>query len=134
MPGQRSEVVAELARAFEQGDWTRAGAVFTDDVELKPPEGWPEAGPFFGRDAAVREFRRIQEIWQTNRVGVEIVAEQGDRLVARIEWSVEGATSGLPTEMTVFAAIRLEGRRIASYVSFWDRSEALAAAGLPAEG
>jgi hypothetical protein len=79
MSQESFEVVAELARDFEQGDWVRVRALFTDDAELQPPEGWPEAGPFFGRNAIVREFRRIQETWGTNRVAVAGLAEEEDR-------------------------------------------------------
>jgi ketosteroid isomerase-like protein len=125
-----SQVVAELARQFEQGDWDRVRAVFTEDARLQPPDGWPEAGPFFGRDAIVREFRRIQETWGTNRVAVAGLAEEEDRLVVQIDWSVEGATSGLPTQLTVFVAIQLDGQRISGYRACWDRAEALEAAEL----
>jgi ketosteroid isomerase-like protein len=124
------EVVAELGRRFEQGDWARVGALFTDDAKLQPPDGWPEAGPFSGRDAIVREFRRIHEIWGTNRVAVVLLADGADQVVVQINWRVEGATSGVPTELTVFVAIRLEGQRISTYRTYWDRAEALAAAGL----
>jgi len=130
MSEENIEVAAELARQFEQGDWARVGALFTDDATLQPPEGWPEAGPFFGRDTIVREFRRIHEIWRTNRAAVAGLAEAEDRLVVQIDWSVEGATSGLPTQLTVFAAIRLDGRRISSYRAYWDRAHALEAAAL----
>lgn len=130
MATENAAVIAELARRFEQGDWAGVSALLTDDAKLQPPEGWPEAGPFFGRDAVVGEFRRIQETWGTNRVAVTSLAEGQDRLVAQIDWSVEGATSGLPTELTVFVAIRLAGRLISSYSAFWGRAEALEAAGL----
>jgi ketosteroid isomerase-like protein len=130
MSQENVEVVAELARQFEQGDWDRVRAVFTEDARLQPPDGWPEAGPFFGRDAIVREFRRIQETWGTNRVAVAGLAEEEDRLVVQIDWSVEGATSGLPTQLTVFVAIQLDGQRISGYRAYWDRAEALEAAEL----
>jgi hypothetical protein len=50
-------------------------------------------------------------------------------LVVRIDWGVEGATSGLPTQLTVFA-IRLDGQLISGYRAYWDRGTALEAAGL----
>jgi ketosteroid isomerase-like protein len=130
MSQENVEIFAELARQFEQGDWARVGALFTDDAKLQPPEGWPEAGPFFGRDAIVREFRRIQETWGTNRVAVVPVAEDENQLVVQVDWSVEGATSGLPTQLTVFVAIRLDGQRISGYCAYWDRVKALEAVGL----
>jgi hypothetical protein len=50
--------------------------------------------------------------------------------VVRLRSIVEGATSGVPGDMTIFAAVRFEGAQIAEYRAFWNRAEALKAAGL----
>src|SRR4051794_3020354 len=124
------EIIVEAVRLFEAGDWDEFGARFTDDAELHPPEGWPEAGPFFGRAAIVREFRRIQEVWGANRVAITDPTGRNGRMVVRLDWSGEGGSSGLPVEMTVFVAVSLDDHRISAYRGYWDRAKALEAAGL----
>jgi hypothetical protein len=64
------------------------------------------------------------------RVLIEEQIEHDDWLVVRFRWIVEGATSGVPGDMTIFTAVRFEGTQIAEYRAFWDRAEALEAAGL----
>ena len=88
------------------------------------------AGPFFGRTAIVDEFRRLHESWGANRVLIEEQIERDDWLVVRLRWIVEGATSGVPGDMTIFTAVRYEGAQIAEYRAFWNRTEALEATGL----
>jgi hypothetical protein len=32
---------------------------------MRTPEGWPEPGPYVGREAVMREFEQLQETWDT---------------------------------------------------------------------
>jgi hypothetical protein len=61
---------------------------------------------------------------------IEEQIEHDDWLVVRLRWIVEGATSGVPGDMTIFTAVRYEGAQIAEYRAFWNRTEALEATGL----
>jgi ketosteroid isomerase-like protein len=127
---ENMEVVREAARLFEAADWQGFGELFTENAELKAVDDWPEPGPFHGRADVVAEFRRLQESWGTNRVVIEEATGEGDWMVVGFRWIVEGASSGLPGEMKIFVAGRFEDAQFAQYLSFWEREEALEAAGL----
>ena len=124
------EVTDKAARLFEAGDWDGFTTLFTEEVSLWALEGWPEPGPFFGRTAVVDEFRRLQESWGANQVLIEDRIERDDWLVARFRWIVTGASSGVPGDMTIFAAVRFEDQLIAEWRSYWHHDQALAAAGM----
>ena len=132
MSEENVEAIVELARLFEAGDWDGVGAHFTEDAELHPLAGWPEPGPHHGRAAIVHEWQRITQTWDTNEVEIRDHTARDDRLVICIRWIVEGGGSGVPTEMTFFAATRFEDGQIAEWRAFWNRPEALEAAGLQA--
>jgi hypothetical protein len=129
MSQESFEVVAELARDFEQGDWVRVRALFTDDAELQPPEGWPEAGPFLAETPSFGSSGASKKPGERTEWRSPVSPKRKIGLVVRIDWGVEGATSGLPTQLTVFA-IRLDGQLISGYRAYWDRGKALEAAGL----
>ena len=55
-----------------------ASELYTPDAIAIAMEGWPETGPFEGREVVIRQYARLQENWdeQTNEA-VRIFA-QGD--------------------------------------------------------
>ena len=130
MSRENVEIVREAGRLYEAADWDGFGALSTERAGVWPPDGWPEPGPHFGRVAVVQEFRRIHEPWETNRVVVGDPTGRDDRLVVQVRWSVEGESSGAPVETTMFVAVLFENGQIAEWRSYWNRAEALEAAGL----
>ena len=52
------ELVKTALEAWNAGDMDAFGESFDPDVIMRAPEGWPEPGPFVGRDAV---SRRAQE-------------------------------------------------------------------------
>jgi hypothetical protein len=55
---------------------------------------------------------------------------RGDWVILEILWTVQGARSGAPTQVTVIAAARVAGTLIGEILYFWDWNDALKAAGL----
>jgi ketosteroid isomerase-like protein len=92
--------------------------------------GWPEPGPFVGRDAALAETKRLTE-WGENRyTDIDVVADEGDWVVVAFRWHVRGAGSGIATQLDVAVAVRVKEGRIIEWHNRWSRDEALEAAGL----
>ena len=123
-------IIAEVFRFFDLADWDSFGQFWAEEAELWAPDGWPEPGPFEGRQAIVKEWKRVREDWSVSRVTVGDHTERGDRLVARFRWIAEGAGSHLSAKMDVSGACRFENGRIAELRIFWNHADALKAAGL----
>jgi hypothetical protein len=60
----------------------------------------------------------------------DAMAKNLDGVVHEILWSVQGAGSGVSSQVTVIAAARVERERIAEILYFWEWRDALNAVGL----
>jgi ketosteroid isomerase-like protein len=130
MSQENVELVRESVRRFAAGDLSGLADLYTPDVVVVAPPRWPEGGRFEGRDAVIRQLARVQEDWDHQTMEVRDEMADCDWVVVEILWSVEGAGSGVPGQVTVIAACRVEGPRIAELRYFWEWDDALEAAGL----
>jgi ketosteroid isomerase-like protein len=130
MSRENVEVVLEGLRLAEANDLEGMGALMHPDISGSAARGWPESGPFLGREAALAETKRLLE-WGENRfTDIRVVADEGDWVVVEYKWQVRGEGSGIETQFDVAAAVRVKGARIIEWHNRWSRSEALKAAGL----
>jgi len=72
--------------AWNARDMEALREAYAEDVVTWPPEGWPEAGPFIGRDLVLRQWERMRELWDEDEVEmradyVEAAGLGGDRHV-----------------------------------------------------
>jgi ketosteroid isomerase-like protein len=130
MSQENVELVREGVARFVANDITGIAELYADHAFMVAPEGWPEGGRFDGREAIARQFSRLVEEWNHHSLRIESELSEGDWVVLRLVWSTQGRASGVPVEMTVVAAYRLEDRKIAEARFFWDLDGALAAVGL----
>ena len=95
----------------------------------RPPERWPEPGPFVGRDAVVRQFSQQRETFDLNAAQpISDFIEIADRVVVRLAWRGRGHGPDMKIEQTVVCTLR-KGK-ILAFEWFWNHAEALEAAGL----
>jgi ketosteroid isomerase-like protein len=57
------EVVDALGEAWNAGDMDALRELFDPDVIVRVPDGWPEPGPFVGRESVIRQFERNRDAW-----------------------------------------------------------------------
>jgi ketosteroid isomerase-like protein len=89
MSQENIEVVR--AGAWNSGDMGAFGELLAIDVILRLPEGWPEPGPYVGREAAMRQFRQNREAFKTDRLEpISDYIRVGDRVLVRLIWRGEG--------------------------------------------
>src|SRR6476469_9620296 len=92
------------------------------------PPNWPEGGRFEGREAVITQLGRTQEDWLHQSMEIQKERDGGDWVVLEILWTVQGAGSGVTSEVTVFAAARVEARvegpLIGEILYFWDWDDA----------
>ena len=127
MSQENVEVVREGVARFVANDIDGVAELYALDAFMVAPEGWPEGGRFDGRDAVMRQYTRLVEEWNHHSLRIDSERSDGDWVVIEVVWSTEGRASGVPVEMTVVAAYRLEDRKIAEARFFWDLDGALEA-------
>jgi ketosteroid isomerase-like protein len=126
-----SAVVLEGLRLFEASDFDGMARLWHPDVRVTGPEGWPERGPFEGRNAVAAQFRRLAADWGKHRISdVDVVVDRAGWVVLTFRWEVQGVRSGVATATPIAAAYRVEDGRISEGHFRWTREEALEAAGL----
>jgi ketosteroid isomerase-like protein len=129
MSQENLEVVQAMGDAWNAGDMDALREVYDPDVIVRAPAGWPEPGPFVGREAVMRQWERNRESWDTDTfeaVGDPIDA--GDRVVVRLIWT--GVGRGLQTQLEFTAVYTVRKGKVSYQESFWDHAEALEAVGL----
>jgi ketosteroid isomerase-like protein len=123
-----------IRRAFEV--WNESGpAAVTDqfwaeDAVYREGPGWPNAGVYRGRAAALERMQRLVELLGPIEVRLEELIDVGDgRLVAIVRMVGEGASDAPYTQS--FAVVhRLRDGLIVEADYYLDRAQALRAAGL----
>jgi ketosteroid isomerase-like protein len=115
--------------AWNARDMDAFRELFDPGVVMRPPEGWPEPGPFVGREAVMRQFRQQRETWDGDVVvPTGEFIDAGDRAVVRQIW--RGAGHGPEANMEMTQVVMVRKRRIVYQEFFWDHAEALETLGL----
>jgi ketosteroid isomerase-like protein len=128
MSQENLETANAAYAAWNAGDMDALRRIYDPDVVSRSVEGWPESGPFFGRDEVMREWKRMREAFNLDAIELLSVTNVGDRVLARLVWRGGGSGPAAEFEVTQVSTFR-KGRCIA-IEHFWDHAEALEAAGL----
>ena len=129
MSQENVEVVQAGFRAWKSGDMDAFSELFDPEVIMRTPEGWPEPGPYVGREAVMRQFKQNRETWDADALEpISDFIDAADRVVVRFIWHGAGYGPEADLEMTTVFAVR-KGR-IVYQEFFWDHAEALETLGL----
>ena len=129
MSQENVEVVRKLVEAWNAGDMDAFRELCDPEIIMRPPERWPEPGPFVGREAVMREWHQTRETWDADTVEpISDFIDTGDRVVVRHVWRGIGQGPESNIETTQVTTVR-KGR-IVYQEFFWDHAEALEAVGL----
>jgi ketosteroid isomerase-like protein len=130
MSQENVDFVRQSIRRFAERDFEGLREDYSPDAVLHAPTGWPDGAVFSGRDTIIKQFVRLQEDWRQQSMTTPRIDGYGDWVIAELVWEAAGAGSGVPTQMSLVGAYRVEAGRIAEARFFWDRDKALEAAGL----
>ena len=129
MSQENVELVKAAFEAWNAGDMDAVREMHDPSVIARTLEGWPEPGPFVGRDAVMRQFARVRAAWDTDAIEpIGDFLDAGDRVIVRVFFHDLGIGPEANLEFTIVYTVR--ERRIFFIEYFWDHAEALEAAGL----
>ena len=129
MSRENVEVFQAVFAAWNAGDMDGFRERYDPDVVMRAPEGWPEPGPFVGREAVMREWHQLRDTWHGDTVKpISDFIELADRVVVRQVW--HAASRGPEAHLEMTNVITLRAGRIVYQEFFWDHDQALEAVGL----
>jgi ketosteroid isomerase-like protein len=129
MSRENVEIVRAGIEAWNAGDMGALLETYDPDAIMRPAEGWPEPGPYVGREAVMRQFEQARETWDTDAIElIGDIVHGADRVVVRSIW--RGIGHGPESSMELTAVYTLRKRRVLYQEFFWDYAEALATVGL----
>jgi ketosteroid isomerase-like protein len=128
MSEENVEVVRAAFDAWNNGDMEALAEHYRPDTVTWSPEGWPEPGPFCGRDAVMRQFEELKATFDFEALEPMSFRDSGDRVVVRWIWRASGRGPELRQEMSSVYTLR-DGKILATEF-FWEYTKALEAVGL----
>jgi ketosteroid isomerase-like protein len=129
MSQENVEIVRAAFEAYNAGDMDAFRKLYDPDVIMRPPAGWPEPGPFVGREAAMHQLAQMRETWDAD--ALELTSDfihAADRVAVRVIWHGAGHGPEMCLEVTDVFTVR-KGK-IFGIEFFWNHAEALEAVGL----
>jgi len=129
MSQENVEVVRAAFAAWNAGDMDALRELHDPDVIARPVEGWPEPGPYMGREAVMRWFEQLRETWDAD--ALELISDfidVGDRVAVR--WIWHGAGHGPEANVEATSVLTVRKGKVIGVEQFWERADALEVAGL----
>ena len=116
MSQENVEVVRAAFGAWNAGDMDALREMHDPRV-IARPQGWPEPGPFVGRDAVVRWYAQLRATWDADAVEpISDFLDAGERVVVRVIWHGAGFGPEANLEFTVVYTVR---ERRLFYIEFF---------------
>ena len=130
MSQENVKAVRAVWDAWNAGNMDAVRESYDPDAILRPPEGWPEPGPYFGTEAVMRQFEQLRETWDTDASEpISDFIDVGDWVAVRLIWRTVGGR-GPEANLELTAVFTVRKGKIILLEYFWDHAEALEAVGL----
>jgi ketosteroid isomerase-like protein len=129
MSQENMEIVRAAFEAYNAGDMDAFRDLHDPHVVIQLVEGWPEPGPYFGREAVMRQLEQQRETWDAD--ALELVGDfihAADRVAVRFIW--RGAGHGPESSMELTGVYTVRKGKIRTVEFFWEHAEALETVGL----
>jgi len=129
MSQENVEVVRRGFATWNAGDMDAYRELLDPEVSWRPGEGWPEPGPYVGRDTVMRQLVQLRETWDAETLEpIDDFIDAADRVVVKVIWRAVGHGPELNLELTGVYTVR--NGRITAIEFFRDHVEALKTLGL----
>jgi ketosteroid isomerase-like protein len=126
-----AEVVRQLWKHWERGDWRGGRDLMVDECEFVFSASWfPDAGAYNAGPEALNAWIAFTEAFEELAAGADQIIEAGEEGVVALAWlRGRGRASGAGVDAKTGAIFTLRDRKIVR-CEFTGRAEALEAAGL----
>ncbi len=130
MSQENVEIVLDRYARYNAGERTPDLGFWHEDAEYHAAREDPDSEVHRGIEAIRRQFERWHEAYPDLNVEPLEAKGRADRVFLWVRFSGHGAASGAPMEMELAHVYTMRDRKAAQVVEYFDRSEALQAAGL----
>jgi hypothetical protein len=124
-----TEVVRGWIDAWNRDDLGSFADAFDDDVVVITDPSWMEPGPYEGREAVTAWYLGLREAGRNVNMITELF-DVADDVFARMNWEVQGRSSGIESTLDIVCVSRIERGRIVHQQWYFDYEKALDAVGL----
>jgi ketosteroid isomerase-like protein len=122
-------VVQASFEAWNAGDMDAFREMYHPKVIMRMAEGWPEPGPYVGREAVMRQIGQMRATWEGDTIEpISDFIDAADRVVVRFTW--RGAGRGPEANIEVTSINTVRKGRIFEIEFFWNHADALEVLGL----
>jgi uncharacterized protein len=128
MSQENVEIVKAVFDAWNAGDLDRLLDQWDPNIVHKSAEGWPEPGPFVGREAVMGWFEQLRETWDADALEPIDFTAVADHVVVRLRW--RAVVQGAEPSMEFTGVYTVRRGKVVFVELFWDHAEALEAVGL----
>ena len=129
MSQENVEIVRRIYEAQRSGDFAAAFALIDPEVECHVAFR-PDKRLFHGHDGVAEATRTWIGAWEGFQSLIEEMIDAGDHVICVEQQSGRGKGSGVPLEQQIFAVFKVRDGKAVRMAWFFERSEALEAAGL----
>ncbi len=132
MSQENVEIIRRFGEAFNEGGFgSEATLSFFDAAAVfeEPPEQ-PGADVALGRESVGRMFTKFDEAWEEHRSDAEEIRVIDDDRILVLTVEHFRGRDGIEIDQPCGTIFTLSGGKIARMQSFWERKNALEAAGL----
>jgi ketosteroid isomerase-like protein len=131
MPQENVELARRYYEAFNRvGLDAISDEHFHDDVVVVEPPEMPDAAVTEGLEPARAGLARFVDLFDDLTVTIDEIVEKGERTLTAISFTATGKGSGAEVDGTRFDLATWRDGRVARLELFFDKAEALEAAGL----
>jgi ketosteroid isomerase-like protein len=107
MSQENVETLKASIAAWNERDVDALYELHDPHVVVRMVEGWPESGPFMGREAVMRQFEQLRDTWDADAVvPIGDFIEVGDRVLVRMVYRGMGQGPQADLEMTQVVTVR----------------------------
>lgn len=130
MSRENVEVVRRSVSALAAGDWQRVFETWDPQIEWNFEREAVISGLHRGRDQVRAALSSFITEWEDFAVEIEdVIAADHERVVMFLHLTGRGRGSGVPLDFRIANIFTIRGRRIVKVREYFDREQALEAAG-----
>ncbi len=132
MSQENVEIVRSMAAAYNRGDLDALSEYWADDIDHRAAEGAPDDhGPIHGKDAVRAYLQDWLDMFDDLSIeALELIDVGENQVVAVLRFGGRAKLSGVETDLTYATLYTFRDGKIARGREYWNRAEALEAAGL----